>query len=66
VEADVPLEIVVSEAGVVIGARGLAHVGYGLDEAALESVRGFRFSAASHDGKAVAVRMKWLMRFQLQ
>jgi TonB family protein len=66
VEADVPLEIVVSEAGAVISARGLVHVGYGLDEAAVESVRGYRFTAAVHDGKAVSVRMKWLVRFQLR
>jgi TonB family protein len=66
IEADVPLEIVVSEAGAVVQARVLAHIGYGLDQAALESVRGYRFSAASRQGKAVAVRMRWLMRFQLR
>ncbi len=66
IEADVPLEIVVSEAGVVIGARGIAHVGYGLDEAALASVRAYRFTPALRDHKAVPVRMRWLMRFQLR
>ncbi|MEI9938687.1 MAG: TonB family protein [Pseudomonadota bacterium] len=66
IEADVPLEIVVDSAGAVIGARALAHVGYGLDEAALRSVRGYRFSPARRGGKALAVRMHWLMRFQLR
>ncbi len=66
VEADVPLEIIVDDAGSVIGARALSHVGYGLDEAALRSVRGYRFSPARRGGKALAVRMHWLMRFQLR
>ena len=66
VEADVPLEIVVDAAGAVIGARVLAHVGYGLDEAALRGVRAYRFSPARRAGRALAVRMRWLMRFQLR
>lgn len=56
VEADVALEIVVNEAGAVISARGIAHVGCGLDEAALESVRAYRFTPASRAHRAVAVR----------
>jgi protein TonB len=66
IEADVPLEIVVDAAGSVIGAHPLARVGYGLDEAALRSIRGYRFSPAQRRGKAQAVRMRWLMRFQLR
>ena len=66
VEADVPLEIVVDASGAVIGARALTRVGYGLDEAALRSVRGYRFSPARRAGKVLPVRMRWLMRFQLR
>lgn len=66
VEADVPLEIVVDSAGSVQSARGLGHVGYGLDEAALNAVRGYRFAPAQRAGRTVAVRMRWLMRFQLR
>jgi len=66
IEANVPLEIVVSESGAVSSVRGLEHVGYGLDEAARQSVLGYRFSPALRSGKAVAVRMRWLMRFQLR
>lgn len=65
VEADVPLEIVVNEQGVVVSARATIRVGYGLDEAAIQSVRGYRFAPASRGGKPVPVRMRWLMRFQL-
>lgn len=66
IEADVPLEIVVDRAGTVQTARALAHIGYGLDEAALAAVRRYRFSAAHRAGNTVSVRMHWLMRFQLR
>jgi periplasmic protein TonB len=66
IEANVTLEIVVSETGVVTSARGLDHVGYGLDEAARQSVLGYRFTPALRSGTPVAVRMHWLMRFQLR
>jgi protein TonB len=66
IEANVPLEIVVDFSGAVAGARVLTHVGYGLDEAALRGVRGYRFSPARRRGQPVAVRMRWLMRFQLR
>lgn len=66
IEADVPLEIVVSEAGAVTSARSAAPVGYGLDAAAIQSVLAYRFAPALRAGKAVAVRMRWLMRFQLR
>jgi TonB family protein len=66
IEADIPFEIVVDSTGAVLSARALAHVGYGLDEAALRSVRAARFSPARRAGKALAVRMPWLMRFQLR
>jgi TonB family protein len=66
IEANVPLEIVVSDSGGVTSVRGLDHVGYGLDEAALQSVLGYRFTPASRGGRTVAVRMRWLMRFQLR
>jgi protein TonB len=66
VEADVPLEIVVNGVGAVTAARVLTHVGYGLDEAALRGVRAYRFAPARRAGRALAVRMRWLMRFQLR
>jgi len=66
IEADLPLEIVVDGTGAVLSAHALSHVGYGLEEAALRSVRAARFTPARRAGKAVAVRMRWLMRFQLR
>lgn len=66
VEGNVPLEIVVSESGNVTSAFALERVGYGLDEAARQSVLGYRFTPALRNGKPIAVRMQWLMRFQLR
>ena len=66
VEANVALEIVVNAAGAVVNARVLTHVGYGLDEAALRGVRAYRFVPARRAGTALAVRMRWVMRFQLR
>jgi protein TonB len=66
VEAELPLEVIVDRAGGVQSARGLQRAGYGLDEAALAAVRGYRFSPARRGGKPVAVRMRWVLRFQLR
>jgi protein TonB len=66
VEADVPLEIVVDDRGIVVAARAVRRVGYGLDDVALRSVRGYRFEPARRAGHPVAVRMRWVMRFELR
>ena len=66
IEANVPLEIVVDGNGIVTTARGLEHVGYGLDGTARQSVLGYRFTKAMRDGRPVPVRMRWLMRLQLR
>lgn len=66
VEAGVALEIVVDSAGAVSSARVLSPVGYGLDEAALRGVRGYRFLPARRAEKPVPVRMRWVVRFQLR
>lgn len=65
VEASVPVELVIDETGAVKSAVVLTHVGYGLDEAALAAVQKYRFSPARRAGKAVSVRMRWLVRFEL-
>jgi TonB family protein len=66
VEADVPLELVVSRAGAVESARVMAHAGFGFDESALEAIRGYRFSPAVRDGRPTRVRMRWTMHFRLR
>jgi len=66
VELDVPVELVVDEVGRVAEARVLRHAGFGLDEAALDAIRRYRFTPAQRDGHAVAVRMRWTMQFRLE
>lgn len=66
IEAELPFEIVVDGSGTVHSARALAHAGYGLDEVAALAIRSYRFSPARRGALPVAVRMRWLMRFQLR
>jgi len=66
IEANVPVELVVGADGSVENEVALAHVGYGLDEAALQAVRNYRFAPARRAGSAVAVRMRWVVRFELR
>jgi protein TonB len=66
VEVELPLELVIDRSGAVQSARTLQHVGYGLDEAAVAAVRRYRFSPAWRAGKPVAVRMRYVLRFQLR
>ncbi len=65
IETDVPVQIVVDEQGRVVEASALKPSGYGLDEAAIRSVRAYRFSPASKDGHPVRVRMRWTVQFRL-
>jgi TonB family protein len=66
VEADVPLEIVVSRSGAVLSARVTHEAGSGFDGAALEAIRAYRFTPAVLDGRPTVVRMRWTMQFRLR
>jgi len=66
IEIDFPVEIVVEANGRVTAARALSRVGYGLDEAALRAIRGYRFSPALRAGRPVRVRMRWMVQFRLR
>jgi len=66
VEGDVAVEIVVGADGVVSDARALSDHGYGLDAAALQAVRAYRFSPARRAGRPVRVRMRWTVQFRLR
>jgi len=66
IEIDFPLDIVVDAGGRVVSARAISHAGFGLDEAALRGIRGYRFSPAMRAGRPVAVRMRWVVQFRLR
>jgi protein TonB len=66
VEASVPVELVIDARGAVESVSVLTHVGYGLDEAAVAALRRYRFTPAKRAGRAVAVRKRWITRFELR
>lgn len=66
VEGHVHLELVVGVSGSVESARVLHGVGHGLDEAALDAARRFRFAPATKGGRPVRVRMAWSLEFRLR
>lgn len=65
VEGRVRVEITVDESGRVTGARVLAGLGYGLDEAALAAARGATFKPALRCGKPTRATFVVGMRFSL-
>lgn len=66
IETDVRLEIVVNTHGNVVEARPISHRGYGLEEAALQAIRAYRFSPAERRGSPIRVRMGWTVLFRLR
>ena len=65
-EALVPLEVIVSAAGVVESARVTGRASHAFEAAALEAIQQYRFVPAQRDGHAVRVRMRWTMEFRLR
>lgn len=61
------LSVVVKENGVILegSVRMVNKVGYGLDEAAMEAVRGWRFKPGKKDGKPVRVRVYIEVKFRM-
>lgn len=65
VEGKVRVELTVDETGKVTAARVLEGLGHGLDEAAVDAVRGASFSPATRCGKPVAATFTVAIRFAL-
>lgn len=66
VQGAVVMDLLVDAEGRVRDARRVSGPGSGLDEAALEAVRSFRFKPARIQDKAVAVRIRYAYRFVLE
>ena len=66
IEADVAVELVVDASGRVVSAKALSAPGYGLEEAALATVRGYRFTPARRAGQPVRVRLRSTVSFRLR
>ncbi len=65
VEADVGLELLVSEAGEVAEVRVVRRAGQGFDEVAQQLGRRMRFQPAQRGGRPVAVWIPWTWKFRL-
>lgn len=65
VQGRVRMELLIDEKGEVVSAKLLDGLGYGLDEAALEVARRYRFSPATRCNKPIAAPFVLAMRFAL-
>ncbi|MBF5046176.1 TonB family protein [Aggregicoccus sp. 17bor-14] len=65
VEGQVVLSITVDSDGRVVAVKVLSGPGYGLDEAARDALRRFRFRPATKGGEPVATELKYTYTFQL-
>lgn len=65
-EAEVLLEIDISEQGEVLDVRVVQPAGHGFDEAAVEALRRYRFRPAEVDGAPAAVTIEFRYRFELR
>ena len=65
VEGKVRVEIAVDASGAVSSARVLEGLGHGLDEAALDAVRGATFTPAARCGSPVGSTFTLSVRFAL-
>ena len=65
IQGKVRVELTVDESGAVVSARVLESLGYGLDEAALEAAKSWRFEPATRCGKTTATTFVVGIRFTL-
>jgi protein TonB len=63
IQGKVRVELTVDATGAVVRARIVEGLGHGLDEAALEAVRGYKFEPAVRCGKAVSATFTIAIRF---
>lgn len=66
VQGIVIVEVIVDETGMVREAHVLKGLPYGLEQAALDAVRQWRFEPATKDGQPVAVAMNLTINFRLE
>lgn len=66
VQGAVVMDLLIDTEGKVRDVRWVEGPGYGLNEVAMEAVRGFRFSPAFIEKQPVAVRIRYAYRFVLE
>lgn len=65
IEGTVTLSITIDTEGKVVAAKVVSGPGYGLNEAAREAIKRFRFKPATKGGEAVSTEMKYAYTFLL-
>jgi protein TonB len=65
IEGQVILTITVDLNGKVVAAKVVSGPGYGLNEAALDAIKRFKFRPAMKDGEAVSTEMRYTYTFYL-
>jgi len=65
IEGTVVLSVTVDTEGKVVAAKILSGPGYGLNEAALEAIKRFKFKPARKNGEAVSTELKYSYTFVL-
>jgi protein TonB len=65
IEGTVTLSITIDFDGKVVAAKLIGGPGYGLNEAALEAIRRFKFKPAIKNGEPVSTEMKYAYTFLL-
>ena len=65
ISGNVLVGLVVDQQGEPTHVRVVRGIGYGLDEKAVEAVKGYKFKPAMEDGKPVAVAMNIQVKFQV-
>ena len=65
ISGNVLVGLVVDQQGEPTHVRVVRGIGYGLDEKAVEAVKGYKFKPAMEDGKPVAVAMNIQVNFQV-
>jgi TonB family protein len=66
IEGAVRVEILIDRQGAVRDAKVIQGLGYGTEEAALEAARRLRFKPAEASGQAVAVKIQFVINFELE
>jgi protein TonB len=66
IEGPVVLDLLIDTEGKVRSVQLVSGPGYGLDDAAMNAVRGFRFKPAQLDAQTVIVKIRYTYRFILE
>jgi periplasmic protein TonB len=65
VEGDVILLLTIDDHGNVAKVRKVVGIGHGLDEAAIDAVKRFKFKPARYNGVAVATEIRWVYSWEI-